>query len=151
MTGGLLFGGSVADPLCFACPFCGVDPGMPCERPGGRRAGGFHADRRQHADNALRTQETAGDVRVNHEIVLRKRDRGYDLYDQKGGYQVCTLSAMDAAELLFGLKDELQRTKLGRGCLDKVAARRRPPRNSAPIRSQRSPRLLDNGRERAMG
>lgn len=56
-------------------------------------------------------------------ICLQRRTKGYELRHEDG-YQVFTLSAMDAAKLLFQIKDELRRTSLGRGCVDRVAALR---------------------------
>jgi hypothetical protein len=63
-------------------------------------------------------------------VQLRKRDKGYDLVDN-GAMQLTTLSGMDAADLLFQIKDELRRTDIGRRCVDAVAEQRRRER-SAP-------------------
>lgn len=56
-------------------------------------------------------------------VHLAKRSKGYELRHEDG-YQLTTLSAIDAAKLLFQMKDELRRTGLGRGCVDEVHRQR---------------------------
>lgn len=54
---------------------------------------------------------------------LRRGTKGCSIRDEHG-HQILAMSLMDAAHLLFSIKDELRRSKIGRGCIDHVHARR---------------------------
>lgn len=54
-----------------------------------------------------------------------KENKGLSLRARDDMYPVANLSFMDAAHLLFDLKDFLQGETIGRGALDEVARRRR--------------------------